>query len=101
MISRQLLREIFLLWQQGADGQRNLGECDICRSVVPNRRFGKEKKYWVCARCTAGFGVWERQEIDAQAAAKQAAAQELAAAAAHTEAAATLMQLSQQTPSDE
>jgi hypothetical protein len=90
MISRELLREIFLLWQKGADGQRNLGECDICRAVVPNRRVGKEKKYWICARCTAGFGVWERQEIA-----------ERAAVAAHKEAAATLMQLSQQTPSDE
>ena len=88
MISRELLREIFLLWQQGADGQRNLGECDICHSVVPNRRVGK--KYWICARCTAGFGVWERQELA-----------ERAAVAAHKEAAATLMQLSQQTPSDE
>jgi ribosomal protein L37AE/L43A len=100
MISRQLLREIFLLWQQGADGQRNLGECDICHTGgVPNRRVGK--KYWICARCTAGFGVWERQEIDAKAAAKEAAAQELAAVAAHKEAAATLMQFSQQPPSDE
>jgi ribosomal protein L37AE/L43A len=89
MISAQLLRDIFLLWQKGADGQRNQGECDICHTGgVPNRRVGK--KYWICARCTAGFGVWERQEIA-----------ERAAVAAHKEAAATLMQLSQQTPSDE
>jgi len=85
MISRELLREIFLLWQKGADGYRNLGECDICHTGgVPNRRVGKEKKYWICACCTTGFGVWERLEIDAKAADKEAAA--------------ALLQLSQQHP---
>ena len=97
MISRELLRDIFLLWQKGADGQRNQGECDICHTGgVPNRRFGE--KYWVCAECTAKFGRQERHELAAKAAAKEAAAQELAAAAAHKEAVATLMQLSQQHP---
>ena len=97
MISARLFREIFLLWQKGADGQRNMGLCDVCEAdLVPNRRFGE--KYWVCAECTAKFGRQERHELAAKAAAKEAAAQELAAAAAHTEAAFTLMQLSQQHP---
>jgi len=87
MISTELLCEIFRLWQQhGYDGQSNKEICHICPCVGPTRRVGKEKKYWICACCSTGFGVWERQELDA---------------AAHTEAAATLMQLSQQTPSDE
>jgi len=89
MISTELLCEIFRLWQQhGYDGQSNKEICHICPCVGPTRRVGKEKKYWICSHCARKFILWNRHEI-------------AAAAAAHTEAAAILMQLSQQTPSDE
>ena len=96
MISDQLLREIYLQCLQGYDGQRNVGECDICSFVGPNRRVGK--KYWVCGHCTQKFALWKRQELAAGAPLTYVAVARTDDLAAHMEAAATLLQFSQQTP---
>ena len=62
MISRELLLEIFRLWQKGADAHRNTESCDVCKNARPTRRVGK--KYWVCAQCTQKFLMWENDERD-------------------------------------
>ena len=100
MISAQLLREIFLLWQQGADAQRNTGECDICPGVGPTRRVGQETQYWICGHCDRKFTLWKRHELATGELHTyvSAAAAYADGLAAHTEAAATLLQFSQQTP---
>ena len=65
MLSRELLLEIFRLWQKGADAHRNTGACDVCeKDTLPNQRVGTAKKYWVCAHCTRKFSLWEKHERD-------------------------------------
>jgi ribosomal protein L37AE/L43A len=62
MLSRELLLEIFRLWQKGADVAIHTKACDVCKDVCPTRRVGK--KYWVCAHCTRKFSLWEKDERD-------------------------------------
>ena len=96
MISEQLLREVYLQCQQGYDGHRNFGQCDVCGFEGPNRRVGK--KYWLCGHCTQKFALWKRHELAAGATLTFVEVARTHDLAAHTEAAATLLQLSQQTP---